>query len=86
MKYALAIYGAPGNSQAPQSALHFARAVIARGHEIQRIFLYQDGVHIASSLTNHLRMKATCPNIGSSLLKNTILMQWYVLLRHFVAA
>ena len=52
MKYALAIYGAPGNSQAPQSALHFARAVIARGHEIQRIFLYQDGVHIASSLTN----------------------------------
>lgn len=51
MKYALAVYGAPGTSQAPQSALNFARAVIARGHEISRVFFYQDGVHVASSLT-----------------------------------
>lgn len=51
MKYALAVYGAPGTSQAPQSALNFAKAVIARGHEIYRVFFYQDGVHVASTLT-----------------------------------
>ena len=50
MKYALAVYGAPGTSQAPQSALNFAKAVLARGHEIIRVFFYQDGVHTASSL------------------------------------
>ena len=52
MKYALAVYGAPGTSQAPQTALDFARTLIARGHEIVRVFFYQDGVHTASALTS----------------------------------
>ena len=50
MKYALAVYGAPGTSHAPQTALNFAKAVVARGHDIVRVFFYQDGIHIASSL------------------------------------
>ncbi len=50
MKYALAVYGAPANSQAPQTALKFARAALINGHEIIRIFFYQDGVNNASSL------------------------------------
>ena len=50
MKFALTIYGAPANSQAPQSALHFARALVAGGHEIVRLFFYQDGVNTASAI------------------------------------
>ena len=38
MKFALAVYGAPCSSQAPQTALHFARAVLQQGHEIVRLF------------------------------------------------
>ncbi|WP_067518002.1 sulfurtransferase complex subunit TusD [Endozoicomonas ascidiicola] len=50
MKFALAIYGAPANSQAPYSALQFARAVVSQGHEIVRLFFYQDGVNVATGL------------------------------------
>jgi tRNA 2-thiouridine synthesizing protein D len=45
MKFAIAVYGAPYSSQAPQSALHFARAVLNQGHEIYRVFFYHDGVY-----------------------------------------
>ncbi|WP_263078968.1 sulfurtransferase complex subunit TusD [Endozoicomonas sp. Mp262] len=51
MKFALAIYGSPSNSQAPLSALHFAKATLAAGHEIIRIFFYQDGVNTATTLS-----------------------------------
>ncbi|MGB0361022.1 MAG: sulfurtransferase complex subunit TusD [Endozoicomonas sp.] len=50
MKFALAIYGAPANSQAPHSALKYARALVVQGHEIVRLFFYQDGVHVATTL------------------------------------
>ena len=50
MKFALAIYGAPGNSQAPQTALNFARAALSEGYKISRVFFYQDGVNTATQL------------------------------------
>lgn len=50
LTYTLVITGAPYTSQAPQSALAFARALLARGHRIERVFLYGDGVHLASAL------------------------------------
>ena len=48
MKFAIALYSA---AHAPSSrrALRFAEAALAGGHEIVRLFFYQDGVHIASS-------------------------------------
>ena len=48
MKYAIALYSA---AHAPSSrrALRFAEAVLAGGHEIVRLFFYQDGVYSASS-------------------------------------
>ncbi len=49
--FTLVITGAPYSSQAPQTALHFARAAVDRGHSIDRVFLYGDGVHLASALT-----------------------------------
>ena len=48
--YTLVITGAPYSSQAPQTALDFARAAVTAGHKIDRVFLYGDGVHIASAL------------------------------------
>lgn len=50
LRYTLVITGAPYTSQAPQTALDFARALLARGHRIDRVFLYGDGVHLASAL------------------------------------
>lgn len=50
--FTLVITGAPYSSQAPQTALAFARAAIAAGKRIDRVFLYGDGVHLASSLVS----------------------------------
>ncbi|WPC03214.1 sulfurtransferase complex subunit TusD [Pseudomonas benzenivorans] len=48
MKFAIALFSA---SHAPSSrrALRFAQAALAGGHEIVRLFFYQDGVHSASN-------------------------------------
>lgn len=48
MKFAIALYSA---AHAPSSrrALRLAEAVLAGGHEIVRLFFYQDGVYSASS-------------------------------------
>lgn len=51
LAFTLVITGAPYSSQAPQTALSFAQAVIAEGHSIDRVFLYGDGVHLASALS-----------------------------------
>ncbi len=51
LSYTLVISGAPYTSQAPQSALAFARALVAAGHKLDRVFLYGDGVYLASCLT-----------------------------------
>jgi tRNA 2-thiouridine synthesizing protein D len=48
--FALVITGAPYSSQAPQTALRFAQAALAGNKRIDRVFLYGDGVHLASSL------------------------------------
>jgi tRNA 2-thiouridine synthesizing protein D len=45
MKFSIVVQGAPYSSQAPLSALHFARAVLDNHHEIIRVFFYQDGVY-----------------------------------------
>lgn len=50
MKFAIVVHGAPYSSEAAQSALHFARAVKARGHDLYRVFFYHDGVYNGSAL------------------------------------
>lgn len=49
MKFALLVCAAPAQ-QGAASALRFARAALAAGHEIQRIFFFRDAVHNASQL------------------------------------
>lgn len=48
MKFAIALYSA-AHSPSSRRALRFAEGVLAGGHEIVRVFFYQDGVHSASS-------------------------------------
>jgi tRNA 2-thiouridine synthesizing protein D len=48
MKFAIAIFS-PAHAPASRRALLFAKAALAGGHEIVRLFFYQDGVHSASA-------------------------------------
>ena len=47
MKFAIALF-APAHVPSSRRALRFAQAALAGGHEIVRLFFYQDGVHSAS--------------------------------------
>lgn len=49
MQFTLILSSSP-QDPASRRALCFARAVIAGGHQLQRIFFYQDAVHLASRL------------------------------------
>ena len=51
MKIAIAIHGDAANSEAPRSALNFARAALANGHALHRVFFYHAGVNLANALT-----------------------------------
>lgn len=48
MKFAIALFSPP-HAPASRRALRFAETVITGGHEIVRLFFYQDGVHSAAS-------------------------------------
>ncbi|MGV8195234.1 DsrE family protein, partial [Pseudomonas aeruginosa] len=48
MKFAIALFDPP-HSPAARRALRFSEAALAGGHEIVRLFFYQDGVHSASA-------------------------------------
>ena len=47
MKFAIALHS-PAHAPSSRRALLFAKAALAQGHEIVRLFFYQDGVHSAS--------------------------------------
>jgi tRNA 2-thiouridine synthesizing protein D len=48
MKFAIAVFS-PAHAPSSRRALMFAQAALAAGHEIVRLFFYQDGVHSASA-------------------------------------
>ncbi|AXY44179.1 sulfurtransferase complex subunit TusD [Halomonas sp. JS92-SW72] len=50
MRYAILLMGAPYSSQAAHSALRFARTLLGRGHRLEGVFFYHDGVHNAARL------------------------------------
>ena len=51
MKFGLLVSEGPYTHQASDSAYQFCMAAIAKGHEIQRVFFYHDGVNNATRLT-----------------------------------
>ena len=48
MKFAIALFSA-AHTPSSRRALLFAQAALAGGHEIVRLFFYQDGVHSAAN-------------------------------------
>lgn len=68
--FALVITGAPYSSQAPQTALNFAEAAIRLGHTINQVFLYGDGVHLASTLVSPPSDEADWPGLWRAFLEN----------------
>lgn len=50
MKLSILVLGSPYNSQAAYSALRYTQAALSLGHDIYRVFFYQDGVHTCSRL------------------------------------
>ena len=51
MKLGLMVSEGPYTHQASDTAYNFAVAAIAKGHEVQRVFFYHDGVYNATRLT-----------------------------------
>ena len=51
MKFGLLVSEGPYTHQASDTAYQFARAALAKGHTIQRVFFYHDGVNNASRHT-----------------------------------
>jgi tRNA 2-thiouridine synthesizing protein D len=51
MKFSILVNEGPYTHQASDSAYQFAKALLAKGHEIFRIFFYHDGVNNATRLT-----------------------------------
>jgi len=61
MKFTLVIHSAPYQSASADTALRFARALLASGHELYRVFFYRDGVHNASALASPPRDEQSVP-------------------------
>lgn len=51
MQFAILVNQGPASHQAAASALAFAQAVLASGHQLVRVFFYFDGVLNANRLT-----------------------------------
>lgn len=52
LTFALLIMGPPFSSGAAHSALSFAKAALAQGHALFRVFFYLDGVGVANRLSD----------------------------------
>jgi tRNA 2-thiouridine synthesizing protein D len=51
MKLGIMVNEGPYTHQASDTAYQFAKAALAKGHEILRVFFYHDGVHNGTRLT-----------------------------------
>jgi tRNA 2-thiouridine synthesizing protein D len=51
MKFSLLVLSSPWSAQSSDSAWHFARAVLAQGHDLYRVFFYHEGIYQGSSLS-----------------------------------
>ncbi len=51
MKFGIMVNEGPYQHQASDTAYQFAKAVLAKGHEVYRVFFYHDGVNNGTRLT-----------------------------------
>ncbi|MNZ90867.1 MULTISPECIES: sulfurtransferase complex subunit TusD [Gammaproteobacteria] len=52
MRFALMVTGPAYGTQQASSALQFAQAVLAEGHELSSVFFYREGVYNANQFTS----------------------------------
>jgi len=52
MRFALMVTGPAYGTQQASSALQFARALLAAGHQLVSVFFYREGVYNANQLTS----------------------------------
>lgn len=51
MKFSILVNEGPFTHEASDSAYQFAKAAVAKGHEVPRVFFYYDGVNNANKLS-----------------------------------
>ncbi|NDR56758.1 sulfurtransferase complex subunit TusD [Aliiruegeria sabulilitoris] len=51
MKFGIVVSEGPYTHQAADTAYHFAKAALDKGHEVPRVFFYHDGVNVATNLS-----------------------------------
>ncbi len=51
MKFGIVVNEGPYTHQASDTAYNFAKAALAGGHEISRVFFYHDGVNVGTRLS-----------------------------------
>jgi tRNA 2-thiouridine synthesizing protein D len=51
MKFGILVNEGPFTHQASDSAYHFVKAAIEKGHQVMRVFFYYDGVNNANKLS-----------------------------------
>ena len=51
MKFGIQVNEGPFTHQASDSAYHFVKAAIEKGHQVMRVFFYYDGVNNANKLS-----------------------------------
>ena len=51
MKFGILVNEGPFTHQASDSAYHFTKAALEKGHEIVRVFFYHDGVNNANKMS-----------------------------------
>ncbi len=66
MRYTLLVTGPAYGTQHASSALLFARALLAQGHQLESVFFYREGVLNANQLSARPAMKWTWCAPGSS--------------------
>jgi tRNA 2-thiouridine synthesizing protein D len=69
VKFGVVISEGPYTHQAADSAFHFVKSAIAKGHEVPRVFFYHDGVNVATRLSVPPQDERNIQKIWSELAK-----------------
>lgn len=70
MKFGIVVNEGPYTHQASDTAYQFAKAALAKGHEIVRVFFYHDGVNNGTKLAVPPQDDRHVPNNWSALAKD----------------
>lgn len=61
MIFTIIVHASPVQHQTPDTALRFARTLLAAGHSLHRVFFYRDGVMNANTLSCNAADETSIP-------------------------